>query len=154
MQFYYNSLGENGDVEVYNNNKLFLRVKKKGFFRSYFRFYKDDKLLFESRLTYFLVWRKVDILYQDLEQPITDITTSKLRNASLYYDRTFLNIESHIFGKKQWLLFKDSLEVGWIEAGQKISIGAKFNVDIQINNEQVALYFLILFTSSLSFNNH
>jgi hypothetical protein len=153
MQFYYNSLGENGDVEVYNDNKLFLRVKKKNFFRSYFKFYKDHKLILESRLTYFFVWRKVKILFQDLDKPIADIETSKLRDAALYYDQTVLGIESHVFSKRQWLLFKDGLEIGSIQNAQKISLGAKFNFEINIDDKQIALYFLILFTSSLTFNN-
>lgn len=153
MQFYYNSLGENGDVEVYNNNKLFIRVKKKNYFRSYFKFYKNDKLIFENRLTYFFIWRRVEILYQDLDQPITNIETSKMRDASLSYDNSLLSIESHVFEKKQWLLLKDGLEIGSIENDQKISLGAKFNIEINTDDQKTALYFLILFTSSLTFNN-
>ncbi len=151
MKFFYNSLGENGDIEVYND-KLFLRAKKRNLFYSYYKFYKDEKIIFESRLTYFFIWRKVKILYQNLVHSIISIETSKLRDAILFYDISSLRIESHLFNKGQWLLFKDDVEIGSIQTANNISVGAKFNIEIDTTEEIIALYFLILFTSSLAFN--
>ena len=153
MQFYFDSLGENGDVEVFSNNKLFILVRRKNYFRSYSKFYKDDRLVFESRLTYLFIWRRVKILFQDLTIPIESIETSPLRDADLYCDNAVLSMESHVFSKKQWLLFKDGLEIGSVKIAKKISLGAKYKIEINTDDEQTALCFLILFTSSLTLNN-
>ena len=153
MQFYFDSLGENGDVEIFRDNKLFIRVRQKNYFRSYSKFYKDDRLIFESRLTYFFIWRKVKILFQDLIVPIDSIETSPLRDADLYCENAVLSMESHVFSKKQWLLFKDGVEIGSVKIAKKISLGAKYNIEINTDDEQTAICFLILFTSSLTLNN-
>ena len=153
MQFYFDSLGGNGDVEIFRDSKLFIRVRQKNYFRSYSKFYKDDRLIFESRFTYLFIWRKVKILFQDLAVQIDSIETSPLRDADLYCENAVFSMESHVFSKKQWLLFNDGIEIGSVKIAKKISLGAKYNIEINTDDDHTAICFLILFTSSLTLNN-
>lgn len=149
MDFHYVAIGKDGYIEVFQNDQLYLRVRQTNYFRSYYTFFKGDKVILKSRLTYFANWRTVKILYQDLEYPITEIQTSKLRNAELWFNDSILYLESHLLNKKQWILYANGLEIGSIKICKGLSVGGKFDFHIDSDNETVNLYFLILFASSL-----
>jgi hypothetical protein len=149
MDFHYVAIGKDGYIEVFQNDQLYLRIKQTNYFRSYYTFFKKDKIIFKSRLTYFAFWRSVKILYQDLECPIAEIQALKLRDAELWFNDSILYIESHLLNKKQWILYNNGLEIGWIKICKGISVGGKFDFHIDCEEETVNLYFLILFASSL-----
>ena len=151
MNFYYKALGEDGYIEVFHQNKLFLRAKQSNyFFRNNYNIQKDGKVVFKSRLSYLPFWQKVRILYQDLAIPIEEINSISWKESELFYGDTVLSFKRHgLFKKRMWLLYKNSIEVGYIERAKAMSIGGEYNICIDEEGDTANTYFLILFATTM-----
>ena len=150
MTFYYNALGKDGFIEVFQDGKLFLRVKQANYFRTYYTFIKNDKVIFKCRSTYFAFWRRVKILFQDLPIKINAIEAARWNETELNYGNTILRIKGNgLFRKKMWFLYIDNLEIGYVEWAKAISVGGKYNFHINSEDYTVNSYFLILFAASI-----
>jgi len=151
MDFYYDALGEDGYIEIFYQNKLFLRAKQSSYFlRNKYIFQKGDKVIFKSRLLYLPFWQKIKILYQDLPEPIEEISSISWKESSLYYGNTVLSFKRQgLFQKRMWKLYKNSFEVGYIEWAKAVSIGGKYNISIDDGCEATNTYFLILFATTM-----
>jgi len=153
MNFYYDALGEDGYIEVFHDGKLFLKVKQVNYFRTYYTFIKDDKVFFKCRSTYFAFWRRMKILFQDLPSEINSIEARRWNETELYYGNTTLGVKGNgLFRKKMWFLYKDYLEIGFVEWAKAISVGGKYNFYIDTEDITVNTYFLILFAASIPNN--
>ena len=151
MKFYYKALGENGYIEVFHQNELFLNAKQSNYFlRSNYKFQKDGKTIFKSRLSYLPFWQKVKILYQDLPEAIEEITSISWRASELFYANNVLTLKRHsFFKKKMWRLYKNGFEVGCIEWAKAISLGGEYNIFIDDEDDAINTNFLILFVTSM-----
>jgi hypothetical protein len=151
MNFYYDSLGEDGYIEVFHQHKLFLKVKLSNYFlHNIYNIQKAGKLIFKSRLLYLPFWQKVAILYQDLPEPIEEISSISWKEYELYYANTVLSFKRHgLFKKRMWKLYKNSFEIGYIEWAKAVSIGGKYNISIDDEDETINTCFLILFVTTM-----
>ena len=137
------------NITINQGESQFVFVKRKFGFKVISQFYKNGELIFESSLYTIFLRQIVEILYQDLPNSIV------LKRVggwyySLFYNESVLSIKVTYFRRPVFKLFKDGKEIGSIGNPKLVSIESRYyEMNTDIEDESINLYFLILFVSQL-----
>ena len=125
-------------TEVRKDGIPVLRVKVTGFFTLNVELFQGSKLIFKAKHFTIAFYRSIKILYQDLPDEI-ELLKTNLFSFNLLFRENELSIKYKL---TKAILFQNWTEIGIIN----YSFGRKFTeMDLQSDDENLAMYFLILY---------
>jgi hypothetical protein len=135
-----------GRIEVYKNEDLFLSAEVKNRFKTHLSFYQNGKLILESKLSSFLIWRRVTIEYQDLPLPIDDFAQEKMFKFTMAFANHLITSIQRPLKKKGWLFYVDENEVAEIQYPKTVTLGySKYSLISKSDDDTTNLYLLFAF---------
>ncbi|GAA4743664.1 hypothetical protein [Flavisolibacter ginsenosidimutans] len=137
-------------IRVFNGKDLFLYADIKNRIKLHLRFYKGDTFLLETDFFGFLVFKSVKIKSQSLLYPITSIKQQGVFGFEMRYADHVINTTLRPFRQPSYILFLDDNKVGEIYDPRGITVGRKYVMKTEVDDQTVNLYLLFIFLTQLS----
>ena len=138
---------EHEGIVVTIDGELFLRINRRQGWRLTTELYKGDILILKAKASNILPFR-VSIKYLDLPDSIS-LERNKF-TASLYVGNNELRLQMRLFKRPNLVFYLNDTMVGYAQSAKWIMIGyASYKINLEVAEEDLNLYFLILFLLSI-----
>ena len=137
-------------IEVSCNDKHFLRGEFQSSTRYHVKLFKDANLILEWALPTILLFRSVNIKYQNLSIPISSVNHKGLFRFELKYDENTISIRSRPLRKLYYFIYLNGEKIGEVFFPKKVTLGYRqFTLVTSTDNEIINLYVVLAFLLGL-----
>ena len=144
------TLNQIDNIVVKNGTEEFLTVKRRMGFRVKSSFFQQSKLIFETDLLTFPLYKKVRIKHQDLPCTIA-MHKDNSWTYSLSCNSDSYSFKVRYFKRPAFVLLKNGVEVATIGGKRLVNFGGRFfTMESSLESKEENRLLLILFLSQLN----
>lgn len=134
----------NENVEVYQDNNLFLTAKIRNFLTYRMEYFYKGELILKTRVLYFGFFRKTKILYQKLSFPITKFEQLSSFEFMLIFNDNIIRTKQNPFAKEFFKIFLNDIQVAYVTNPKGIHFGSYlYDLHSDIEDEFLNLLFIL-----------